>query len=161
MLNLTPVFAAALLASAQHSPEVAPKGEYISEGPCAAIVRVGEKFTWNILDEFHALEATLAPYSTIAPQMPADTVAILCTRSTMVPAPFDYRIILAGYPFYIGSINDDPQRMGILERSGGAFRYRMVAGELTQAEQAGVAERLNYFQTQAPKEEMPQQATSD
>jgi hypothetical protein len=74
--------------------------------------------------------------------------SLVCVRLDIVPAPNDYKVVLAGYPLYVGDKGiGRPERMGALEISGGRFRYRITDGPpLTEDLSARVAKRLDGFQ---------------
>jgi hypothetical protein len=75
--------------------------------------------------------------------------SVMCGRLDIVPAPNDYKIVVAGYPLYILDIGvGHPTRIGALEIVGGQFRFRMIEGPaLTDGLSARVQKRLEEFQT--------------
>jgi hypothetical protein len=83
-----------------------------------------------------------APY---APPIPAGA-AVMCGRSTMVPAERDWKLLAAGHPLAIVDSTPGSNRLAWLEISGGQVRYRFSVGQLTPAEAAATQPRLEAFQ---------------
>jgi hypothetical protein len=55
--------------------------------------------------------------------------AVVCIRRDIVPAPNDYKVLVAGYPLYIVDFGlGRPRRIGALEVLDGKIRFRMVDG---------------------------------
>lgn len=83
-------------------------------------------------------------------KMPSGYTAesVICGRLEIVPAPNDYKVVVAGYPLHILDIGaGHPQRMGVLEMDAGRFRFRMTDGPaLTDDLIARVGKRLDGFQ---------------
>lgn len=52
----------------------------------------------------------------------ARVTAVLCERSSIVPQPYDYQVILVGYPFYIRAAD----RTAVLERRDGLYKLRIL-----------------------------------
>lgn len=77
------------------------------------------------------------------------TRAIRCLRSDIVPAANDYKVLGAGYPLYIVDASTPETRIGVLEVSGGQFRFRTIQGELLSDEKQRLLLRLNEFQEAA------------
>lgn len=75
--------------------------------------------------------------------------AIRCLRTDLVPAVNDYKVLGAGYPLYLMRVVDGDTRIGVLEVSGGQFRFRMVQGDLTSDEKHRLQARLNEIQEAA------------
>ena len=71
--------------------------------------------------------------------------SILCVRSSPIPAPNDYEILLDGYPLYISSGEDDNHTLTLLEISDQQFRIRIIEGSLNAAERALAAQRLEDY----------------
>jgi len=68
--------------------------------------------------------------------------AILCERSSVIPAEFDYQVLLAGLPFFIKG----GERTAVLERSNGKYRLRLVKGNpFSEEEEKTVAARLESY----------------
>lgn len=74
-----------------------------------------------------------------------DVGSILCVRSSPVPAPHDYEILLDGFPLYISSGEGDNHTLTLLEIADQQFRIRIIEGTLNAAERALAAERLEYY----------------
>jgi hypothetical protein len=84
-----------------------------------------------------------APY---APAVP-EGAAIRCGRSDIVPAANDWKVVAAGYPFYIVDAADGPEpRVAVLVISQGQMRFRFIRGRLTSEEEPRIQARLNAFQ---------------
>lgn len=79
--------------------------------------------------------------------------SVVCRRLDIVPAPYDYKVLEAGYPLYVGDVGiGHPFRMAALEMSDGKFRYRLENGPPLTAEQsARVGKRLDAFQAATAK----------
>lgn len=71
--------------------------------------------------------------------------SILCVRTTPVPAPHDYEILLDGFPLYISSGEGDDHTLTLLEIADHQFRIRIIEGSLSTAERALAAERLEQY----------------
>ncbi|HEX8654213.1 MAG TPA: hypothetical protein VF693_03190 [Allosphingosinicella sp.] len=76
--------------------------------------------------------------------------ALLCPRSSLIPAPNDWKVPAAGHPLYLRETarDTDEPRLGVLEISQGRFRYRLISGELSEAERTELEARLNQLQRQ-------------
>lgn len=67
-----------------------------------------------------------------APQLPAGDTAtsILCVRQDLVPAPNDYKVLLAGMPLFIADKGQGhPERTGVLELAGGRIQFQTINGD--------------------------------
>tara|TARA_R110002096_G_scaffold433642_1_gene652821 strand:- start:583 stop:1014 length:432 start_codon:yes stop_codon:yes gene_type:complete len=74
----------------------------------------------------------------------AETVAILCHRSSVIPAANDYQVLRAGYPFYIK--NSD--RTVVLELSGGEYRLRLLDGpSFSKSDEEAIRGMLDSYPT--------------
>jgi len=116
----------------------------ISESACAVIAPdASGKMQSTKLDSLRVLEATAGQLSFSLPvDAPQSVKAVMCGRSTLVPAAHDYKVLLAGFPFNI--VNES--RIAALELSGGQVRLRMVQGTLTPDEQIAVQKRIDELQ---------------
>jgi hypothetical protein len=97
-----------------------------------------------LLDEDHPGADTGKPEA-YAPPIPAGA-AVMCGRSTMVPAEGDWKVLAAGHPLAIADSTPGSNRLAWLEISGGQVRYRFSLGQLTPAEAAATQPRLDAFQ---------------
>jgi len=70
---------------------------------------------------------------------------IICRRNTLVPAEYDYEVTFTGYPLYIAMEGDTGDRIGALTIEDDQFVFHVVQGELTEAERAAVAARLESY----------------
>ena len=74
---------------------------------------------------------------------PKDVQAILCKRSTIMPAPQDYKVLQAGYTLYI---TDELNRVAALGLVDGSVQMNMLDGAMTEVEQSQIRPRLNELQ---------------
>jgi hypothetical protein len=74
---------------------------------------------------------------------PKDVQAILCKRSTIMPAAHDYKVLQAGFTLYV---TDDLNRVAALGLVDGQVQLNMLDGAMTQVEQSQVQPRLNELQ---------------
>ena len=90
--------------------------------------------------------ATLAPEQAFAlpPDAPAKVRSIQCGRGSLVPGANDLKPLQAGYPISIVASG----RVGVLEAVAGQLRFRMIEGEMTEAESELVQRALNQAQEQ-------------
>ncbi len=84
------------------------------------------------------------PGKTFAVDAPLEA-AVMCGRSSILPMPYDIQVAITGRPFYI--INQDSDRIGVLEINDGLCEYRMVKGALTADEEKLLEPRLQEMQT--------------
>jgi RHS repeat-associated protein len=82
-------------------------------------------------------------------EIPKDAAAIEHSHpddtSTLQPGPHDSAVVLAGKPN--GITNNG--RVGVLEESGGQFRFRVLSGTLADGESDMIQDALNRFQQNA------------
>ena len=78
---------------------------------------------------------------------PRDVQAVMCKRSSVLPAAHDYKVLLAGFTLYL---SDELGRVAVLGRADGRVQLDMLDGALTEAEQAQANARLAEFQAQFP-----------
>jgi hypothetical protein len=92
------------------------------------------------------------PFSRIELPRGYTATSVVCVRLDIVPALNDYKIVVAGYPLYLADSGvGRPSRMGVLEISGGQFRFRIDDGPaLSDDLVARVDKRLQGFQSAAP-----------
>ena len=118
------------------------------ETACSAIVQSDGGATTVVNDDnLKVLEQTRGE-ATFA-YARKDTQAIRCIRNDLVPAVSDYKVLRAGFPLDIVESNGGGSRIGVLEVSGGQFRFRMVQGEVTADERQRLTSRLNEIQEAA------------
>lgn len=121
----------------------------LSEIACDYLVEGGDGPRPASAPELRVLERT-AEQAAFAPAVPDGARAIRCARNSIIPGPHDEEVLAIGLPFYIFELNgSEPRRVGVLERSQGQFRFRMLEGRLRPAEQDALIARLNRFQLQA------------
>lgn len=73
--------------------------------------------------------------------------AVMCARLDIVPAPNDYKVVVAGIPVHLIDIGvGHQQRMGIVEAPSGRFRFRLTEGPaLTDDINVRMTKRLDGF----------------
>ena len=109
-----------------------------SNGPGAPLIEV---------PNLHVLEQT-AGENRFSADIPTDA-AIICERSSIVPAANDWKVPAAGYALYLVNGDEPNDRFGALEIAGSAYRYRLVRGTWTADEERRIAERVRSFQQHA------------
>jgi hypothetical protein len=73
-----------------------------------------------------------------------------CERSSAIPAPYDYQVLLAGYPFFIRA----GERAAVLERVSGKYRLQLIQGANFNSEELKlVNERLSAYPLERPASE--------
>jgi hypothetical protein len=70
----------------------------------------------------------------------------MCGRSSLIPAPNDYKVLLAGLTLGIARNDEADARLGVLEQVDGKLQFRMIVGVLTAAEMTALQPRLNALQ---------------
>ncbi|MFN3943553.1 MAG: hypothetical protein ACK4K7_01325 [Allosphingosinicella sp.] len=120
----------------------------VSEGECYAMVAADEKTVPTRIAGLSVIERTGRPGPFSAPELPPGTGALMCPRSTIIPAPNDWKVLEAGFALYIVERRGEPRdpRTGVLEVSSGRVRYRLVSGELAEGEEERLLKRLNQLQ---------------
>lgn len=80
-----------------------------------------------------------------------DVQAILCQRSSLVPAKNDFEAPMAGYPLYVDTYDETGQKTGVaaLEYDEGRFTHRVLVGELAEGQQDWVDYRIAAFNNHA------------
>ena len=74
---------------------------------------------------------------------PKDVQAVICKRSSIMPAAHDYKVLQAGYTLYL---TDDLDRVAALGLVDGRVQLNTVDGALTEVEQSQVRGRLEELQ---------------
>lgn len=87
------------------------------------------------------------PKGLLDPEAPKDSriVSILCARSTPIPFPLDYRVILSGYDFMTTSSDENREFSTTLRKKKGVYVHTMISGSLTEDEQEIVDQMLVQF----------------
>jgi hypothetical protein len=125
-----------------------PASTELSEARCGYVVTsAGPGAPLIEAPDLHVLEQT-AGDGAFSPAVPAEA-AIVCDRSSIVPATNDWKVPDSGHPLYIGSREGLSERMGVLEMAGGGLRYRLLLGAWTRDEEIQVDERLAAFRRHA------------
>ncbi|MEA3041903.1 MAG: hypothetical protein QOC65_1392 [Sphingomonadales bacterium] len=135
-------FLVALAAAAEPAIETVR----IVEGECYGLQPRDGRVVHTRLPGLRVIERT-AGDAPLAVDLPPGA-AIMCPRSSIVPAPNDWKVLEAGYPLYIGEtgVAAARQRIGVLEIASGRYRYRLIVGRLTEAEVPRVQIRLDQFE---------------
>lgn len=79
---------------------------------------------------------------------PKNVQAILCKRSSIMPAVHDYKLLQAGFTLYV---TDDLNRVAALGLVDGQVQLNMLDGAMTQVEQSQASPRLRDFQAELQK----------
>ena len=79
---------------------------------------------------------------------PKDVQAILCKRSSIMPAAHDYKVLQAGFTLYV---TDDLNRVAALGLVDGQVQLNMLDGAMTQVEQSQASPRLRDLQAEIQK----------
>ena len=145
-----------LFALAFLGPAPAAESVTIAESECYAMVQNGDEVVSTRIPGLLVIERTGGEGPFSAPDLPAGTSAIMCPRSSIVPAPNDWKVLEAGYPLFITENRAPPEsrRVGVLEVSQGQVRFRFVRGELADGEEARIQARVNQLQ-EAGRQPLP------
>ena len=104
----------------------------------------GGKIQMQVLPYLHVLAQANVEGSFVLPaSAPANTTSIECGRLSLVPAPGDYKVLLAGF---VLSIVSPDGRAGNLEMVKGKLQFRMIDGKMTNSEEKDVMLFLNEAQ---------------
>jgi hypothetical protein len=130
---LVGLFLAAAPAAAQELKEI---------GCGKALARDGGPPQLVMDDSLHVLDQTrtAARFDPGTPPQGATIKSIFCARSDIVPAPSDYKVVAAGYPFVIYARTPEDRgrtRIAVLELKDGQLRLRSVG-------QAGFTQDMVY-----------------
>ena len=122
----------------------------VSESPCYAMIQTGDQVTTTQVPGLYVIEST-ARDGPFRADLPAETAAILCRRSSIIPAPNDWKVLEAGFPLYIveAGASSSGSRVGVLEVSAGQVRFRLTRGEFREGESEPLRRRLNQLQESA------------
>src|SRR3954470_13997150 len=93
------------------------------EDRCDVQARSGHVLETVSMPDLHVLEQ--ASYARFAPSLPRGAEAIVCLRTSITPAAHDDKVLALGIPLIIVEVGR-PHRMGVLEITDGAFRYRLA-----------------------------------
>lgn len=75
---------------------------------------------------------------------PKDVQAVMCKRSSILPAAHDDKVLKAGYLLYL---TDELGRVAVLGLADGRVQLDVLDGAMTEAEQAVASARLEEFQS--------------
>lgn len=94
--------------------------------------------------DLHVLRQTAAT-TRFAPELPEGISSIMCGRNSIIPAANDDEVLWLGLPLYIAEMGT-PGRLAVLEIEQGVYRFRFLAGQAREGEQAMVDQRLAEYQ---------------
>lgn len=129
------------------APAFAARSTTLQEERCDVQERVGSRVQTIDMPDLHVLEQTAQP-GRFAPDLPRGAGAIVCLRTSVMPAAHDDEAVGTGLPLFLVEYGRQ-RRTGILEIQGGIYRFRMTEGQLAADEQAAVATQLAEFQARA------------
>jgi hypothetical protein len=126
-----------------HIPGLVLVSLFLAAGPVAAqelkefacgksMAKYGGAAQLVMDDTLHVMEQTRAAarFDPGAPPPGYTIKSIFCARTDIVPAPSDYKVVAAGYPFMIFARDKEDRsgrtRIAILEMNGGQLRVRSV-----------------------------------
>jgi len=138
-------FLVALVAAAEPPAQAAD----LIEGECAALQPQDGRIVNRPMPGLRIIERTAGAGPFLIDLPPGAT--IMCPRSSIVPAPDDWKVLAAGYVLYIGETapRGGERRIGALEIAQGQYRYRLVVGRLREDEVPLMQARLDHFQASA------------
>ena len=124
------------LSFAQDIPEDAEIVLELREGPCNLIYEVMEgpdKGGFGVSGGGDVQVLRDTPKGLLEPVLPEGTRgdSILCLRSSPVPHPLDYRVILSGYEFRTMSMDNSRAFSTTLTKQDGIYLHTMGRGEMT------------------------------
>jgi hypothetical protein len=79
---------------------------------------------------------------------PKNAQAVICKRSSVMPASHDYKVLQAGYTLYI---TDELSRVAALGVVDGRVRLDMLDGALTEVERSQLGRLLQELEAGIPK----------
>jgi hypothetical protein len=126
----------------------ADAGSPVASSPaekCAVIVQDGAKINLVLLPSLHVatLSAESDPF-VLPPDAPQGVKGIDCGREALMPLPYDYRVLVANYPFTVTDWTQD--RIGVLEVTHGRLQFRMLKGKMTEPEHGQIESFLDRAQ---------------
>lgn len=98
------------------------------------------------MDELEVIEQTSKEGDFKLPRgAPKNVQAILCKRSSIMPASHDYKVLQAGYTLYL---TDELSRVAALGIVDGRVRLDMLDGSMTEVEQSQAGRRLQELEAE-------------
>ena len=119
-----------------------------TESACGVMVR-GDDGKTNIivLPSLHVLASTAQEGAFKLPtDAPANVMGMMCGRSSLIPAPNDYKLLQAGFTLAIVRNDESKSRAGVLELVSGRLQFRMIDGVMSKEETNALQPRLNEMQ---------------
>ena len=96
------------------------------------------------LPSVHVMDGENTSPFVLPKDAPPETSALYCARDTLLPANYDYRVLLAGFPLAIVAPDD---RKAVLELSrDNTIVYRMISGKSSDEEMRKVRKSLKVNQ---------------
>ena len=146
----TRIIVAAIIAAAPlalpASSATAMRSTTLQEERCDVQARVGNRLETVEMPELHVLAQT--GQGRFSPDLPRGAGAIVCVRTSVLPAAHDDEALATGLPLFIVELSAQ-RRTGVLEIAGGVYRYRLTEGRLAPDEQGVVASTLGQYQARA------------
>jgi hypothetical protein len=125
------------------APTPAPADEPV-ETSCAAITRESNGAPATVpMENLKVIEQTAKAGAFKLPRgAPKVVQAVICKRSSIVPAAHDDKVPRSGYTLYV---TDELGRVAALGLVDGQLQFDVLDGALTEAEQAQASARLREF----------------
>jgi hypothetical protein len=115
------------------------------------------KETAMLLPSLKVLTLTAREDDFVLPKdAPSNVAAVQCGRESLIPAQNDYKVLKAGFPFFIVSSDG---RIAVMELSEGKLEYRTIDGEFAEEEISLIQSFLN--NTQSYFDSPPSKASND
>lgn len=113
---------------------------------CSSATEGTSKFVVDT--RLHVLEETKKPsWFQYKPAKGPRAFAIMCRRSSIVPAVNDHKVVDAGFLFFIQTADATGRtRLMQLAKPEGRYQIKMMSGRLAPQEQKLIDERLRRFQ---------------
>jgi len=147
LFAIVPLLALGILCAAYAG---SPDGHPLEK--CGVIAKINGKETSVVLPSLHVIEQTAQAGPFVLPaDAPPGVSAVECGRRSPIPAENDYKVLKAGFPFYIVAPDG---RVSVLELSNGRLQASTQDGEFTSAEISQIQAYLNkaqeHFNASAP-----------
>jgi hypothetical protein len=96
------------------------------------------------MDKLKVIEQTARDGAFALPRgAPKGVQAVMCKRSSILPAAHDYKVLQSGYMLYV---SDELGRVAVLGMADGRVQLDMLDGAMTEAERTQVGLRLREFE---------------
>jgi len=123
-----------------------PQRETTSLEKCGVIMKDDSgKSTLLSLPSLHVATMSESTPFTLPNDAPSGVTAVGCSRQSIVPKIYDYRVLKAGYPLYI---TGPAGRAAVaLEARDGQVQIRVIRGDLTPDEATQIQESIDQIQS--------------